>query len=91
MSTPLEKWVEESARLTQPDKIVWCDGSEEENNRFLAGLQHDGITTALNETTYPRCYLTRRNPNDVARTESVALISRPGKFSLQPRRRRNHR
>ncbi len=53
MSTPLEKWVEESARLTQPDKIVWCDGSEEENNRFLAGLMHDGIITELNRDDLP--------------------------------------
>jgi phosphoenolpyruvate carboxykinase (GTP) len=84
MSTPLEKWVEESARITQPDKIVWCDGSEEENNRFLAGLMHDGIITELNETTYPRCYLNRRNPNDVARTESVTFICTSKKDDAGP-------
>ncbi|MFZ3217419.1 MAG: phosphoenolpyruvate carboxykinase (GTP) [Candidatus Acidiferrales bacterium] len=74
MSTPLEQWVEESARLTQPSKIVWCDGSEAENDRFLHGLQHDGIVTELNPITYPHSYLNRRNPNDVARTESVTFI-----------------
>ena len=74
MSTPLEKWVEESARLTQPENVVWCDGSVAENDRFLSGLMHDNIITELNPTTYPHCYLNRRNPNDVARTESVTFI-----------------
>ncbi len=74
MSKPLERWVDESARLTQPDKIVWCDGSEAENDRMLGGLQHDGIITELNPATYPHSYLNRRNPNDVARTESVTFI-----------------
>ncbi len=74
MSTPLEKWVEESAKLTQPDEIVWCDGSDAENDRYLRGLMHDGIVTELNSETYPHCYLNRRNPNDVARTESVTFI-----------------
>ena len=35
---------------------------------------HDGIITELNPATYPHSYLNRRNPNDVARTESVTFI-----------------
>ncbi len=27
-------WVEEVAELTQPDRIYWVDGSEEENTRL---------------------------------------------------------
>ncbi len=74
MATPLENWVEDSARLTQPSKIVWCDGSEAELERLTSGMLQDGILTELNQSTYPRCYLNRRNPNDVARTESVTFI-----------------
>ena len=74
MTTPLESWVEESARLTQPDKIVWCDGSQEELDRLTRGMLNDKILIELNQSTYPRCYLNRRNPNDVARTESVTFI-----------------
>ena len=42
------------------------------------------ITTALNEATYPRCYLTLRNPNDVARTESVTFICTEKKDDAGP-------
>ena len=31
----LQDWVEEAAELCQPDSIYWCDGSQEENDRFV--------------------------------------------------------
>jgi phosphoenolpyruvate carboxykinase (GTP) len=74
VSTPLESWVEESARLTKPSKIVWCDGSEAENNRFTEEMLRDGTFVELNQNTYPRCYLHRSNSNDVARTEGLTFI-----------------
>ncbi|MFY9751823.1 MAG: phosphoenolpyruvate carboxykinase (GTP) [Candidatus Acidiferrales bacterium] len=84
MATPLELWVEESARLTKPDKIVFCNGSDQENEEHLSGLIHDGILTALNPATYPHCFLNRRNPNDVARTESVTFICTRNKDDAGP-------
>jgi len=72
--TPLESWVEESARLTKPSKVVWCDGSKAENERLIDQMLRDGTYTELNQKTYPRCYLHRSNPNDVARTEGVTFI-----------------
>ena len=53
MSTPLESWVEESARLTKPAKIVWCDGSQAENDRLTAEMLRDGTFIELNQKTYP--------------------------------------
>lgn len=74
MSTPLEKWVDESARLTKPSKIVWCDGSQAENERLVDQMLRDGTYIELNQETRPNCYLHRSNPNDVARTESITFI-----------------
>ncbi|HEX5423047.1 MAG TPA: phosphoenolpyruvate carboxykinase (GTP) [Candidatus Acidoferrales bacterium] len=74
MSTVLEKWVDESAQLTKPKKIHWCDGSDAENSRLTEEMLRDGSYIALNEQTYPNCYLHRSNPNDVARTENVTFI-----------------
>ena len=74
MATPLEQWVEEAARLAKPERIVYCDGSEAENQRMLEALVRQGNTVPLNEKTYPNCYLHRSDPNDVARTEHLTFI-----------------
>jgi len=74
VSTPLEAWVEESAQLTKPSKIEWCDGSEAENDRLTELMLKDGTFIELNQKTYPRCYLHRSNSNDVARTENLTFI-----------------
>ena len=74
MGTPLERWVEESARMTEPDEILWCDGSETEHQQLVAGMLRDGTLIELNQTAYPGCYLHRSNPNDVARTEHLTFI-----------------
>ena len=84
MSTPLECWVEESAKLTKPSKIVWCDGSEAENEHLTELMLDDGTYIELNQKTYPRCYLHRSNPNDVARTEGLTFICTQKKIDAGP-------
>ncbi len=84
MSTPLENWVEEVSRLTKPKTVVWCDGSEAENNRLTEEMLGDGTFLNLNEHTYPKCYLHRSNPNDVARTEQVTFICTKKKEDAGP-------
>jgi phosphoenolpyruvate carboxykinase (GTP) len=74
VSTPLEQWVESVARMTRPEQIVWCDGSEEENTRVQQQLVREGHTLPLNEKTYPNCFLHRSDPSDVARTEKITFI-----------------
>ena len=74
MSTPLESWVEESAKLTKPSKIEWCDGSDAENDHLTELMLKDGTFVELNQKTYPGCHLHRSNSNDVARTENLTFI-----------------
>src|ERR1700719_2186292 len=77
-------WVEESARLTKPDRVVYCDGSEAENQQIVAEMMRDSDSNALNEKTYPNCYLHRSSPNDVARTEHLTFICTPEKDDAGP-------
>jgi phosphoenolpyruvate carboxykinase (GTP) len=84
VSTPLESWVEESARLTKPAKIVWCDGSQSENDRLTDEMLRDGTFIGLNQQTYPHCHLHRSNPNDVARTENLTFICTREKSDAGP-------
>ena len=84
MATPLEMWVEESARLTKPNRIVYCDGSEAENRRILDEMLRGSDSVPLNEKTYPNCYLHRSSPNDVARTEHLTFICAPDKDDVGP-------
>ena len=70
----LEAWVEECARLTRPDQIVWISGSEQEYQGLIADMLADGSMTRLNESAYPNSYLYRSDPSDVARTEELTYI-----------------
>ncbi len=74
MPTPLEQWVEEVARTTRPQRIVWCDGSEQQQQEVVEQMLREGSTLRLNPQTYPNCLLHRSHPNDVARTENVTFI-----------------
>ncbi len=77
-------WVQEVARLTQPDNIFWCDGSESENDYLLDQACRLGVLIKLNEAKVPGSYLHRSNPNDVARVEQFTLICTPTKEEAGP-------
>jgi phosphoenolpyruvate carboxykinase (GTP) len=72
--TAAERWVEETARTTRPERVVWCDGSESENERVLGGMLADGTLQRLDERAAPGCTLHRSHPSDVARTEHLTFI-----------------
>lgn len=74
MASALEKWVDESARLTKPAKIIYCDGTQREYDALVAGMLADGTFLELDQSKHPRSYLHRSNPTDVARTEGLTFI-----------------
>jgi len=74
MHKGLKHWVEEVAQLTKPDKIVWCDGSQEEYDRLIGEQIESGALHRLNEETYPNSFLARSDPKDVARVEHLTFI-----------------
>ena len=50
-------WVQEVARLTEPENIFWCDGSEKENAWLLDQAQRQGVLIKLDEEKKPGPYL----------------------------------
>ena len=77
-------WVEECAKLTKPDTIVWCDGSEEEQRRLTEVAIAQGVLEPLNQEKLPGCYYSRSNPNDVARVEHLTFICTKTKEEAGP-------
>ena len=67
-------WVEEWAAITQPDQVLWCDGSAEEYERLCASLVESGTFQRLSDAKRPNSYWARSDPADVARVEDRTFI-----------------
>jgi phosphoenolpyruvate carboxykinase (GTP) len=80
----IEQWVQEVSALTQPDRVVYCDGSEREKDALIAAALETGELIELNQTRLPGCYLHRSAPHDVARTEHLTFISTIRKVDAGP-------
>jgi phosphoenolpyruvate carboxykinase (GTP) len=70
----LLEWVDEWAKITQPDSVLWCDGSAEEYDALCAELVESGTFRRLNDAKRPNSYWARSDPADVARVEGRTFI-----------------
>jgi phosphoenolpyruvate carboxykinase (GTP) len=70
----LKAWVDEMAKMCQPDKIVWIDGGEEQKQALTKESLASGELHELDQEKLPGCYLHRTAVNDVARTENLTFI-----------------
>ncbi len=75
-------WVDEASKMTQPDHIVWCDGSKAEYDALIKITVDGGMATPLAKR--PNSFLFRSDPSDVARIENRTFIASKTKDDAGP-------
>lgn len=67
-------WITEMIALCKPDKVHFCDGSDEEYQALCDDLVAAGTFIRLNAELRPNSFLARSDPSDVARVEDRTFI-----------------
>ena len=70
----VDSWVREVAELTQPDRVHWCTGSDEEWVALTDSLVATGTFVRLDESRKPNSFHAASDPTDVARVEDRTFI-----------------
>lgn len=70
----LNNWVNNMAAICKPEKIHWCNGTDDEFNTMIQLLTESGTCIKLNEEKKPNSYYFRSDPKDVARVEDRTFI-----------------
>ncbi len=78
----LVQWVRETAELTEPDAIHWCDGSRAEYDALMARMVECGSAFPLARRS--NSFLFRSDPGDVARVEARTFVSTANREDAGP-------
>ena len=70
----LVEWVQQWAETLQPDRMEWCDGSDEHHAELCRRLVASETFIPLDPALHPNSYLCRSDPEDVARVEDRTFI-----------------